>query len=613
MVVIPQTKQPCHPYQPELEHSDLEKDNYSQSFDDEKSKTKMSPVFSGVESMEEISDAEERFQSVVHQLNLTIKTGCAEEKCKTIVSGTGKGETEEATFVAAVVSLYKTYCSNKACHTMLDYLQELHFSTQSDSRDCIPTSGALIPFSSCLPGSMITEAKVEKTAFDQHLERWHRAHDSGMICKQNTKGNYEPLINIWVKFLLRQSFIASNIKVSIFIAYIFEAHKSLTNKGTSPQLIKAHEKCNNAKKHRVDLGRIAEALDTVDGNNPSDPARQTKENSKVSQSPQLTDHSCGHTIDEQSYSNPYDESDLYSIMSSLSADESLAHQDNDDDDNALFHQAPKRVVHSPCTPPREHSPPSIFRNQLHRSSSARQLRSLTHHHHHRNLSSGAVSYKSLCNMSRPPIIRHSKSMGSAPMTTTTTDSSSPLLSDAISSIINRGPNPQLRHHHFHHRHSYSEPAFHIPDDVILMDDNAVENIPLPDLDICPDTQLLGSRPRRANYPNNSNNNQDQRSRLGSWSTETTGFSSSTSYSMSNEYNNNNNHPSFSSPKNYLKKQKSKSKNVVTEEIKYKVGKMNILSPVRPLGRRLGSFRKSKRAGRNDHKVVLERSDSGFLT
>ena len=35
-----------------------------------------------------------------------------------------------------------------------------------------------------------------------------------------------------------------------------------------------------------------------------------------------------------------------------------------------------------------------------------------------------------------------------------------------------------------------------------------------------------------------------------------------------------------------KKPKSKSKNIVAEEIKYKMSKLNILTPVRPLGRRL---------------------------
>ena len=60
-----------------------------------------------------------------------------------------------------------------------------------------------------------------------------------------------------------------------------------------------------------------------------------------------------------------------------------------------------------------------------------------------------------------------------------------------------------------------------------------------------------------------------------------------------------------------KKPKSKSKNIVAEEIKYKMSKLIILTPIRPLGRRLKkSLMKGKVDG--DDKVVLERPKSGFL-
>eukprot|EP00957_Ditylum_brightwellii_P135795 10357081-Ditylum_brightwellii.AAC.1 len=60
-----------------------------------------------------------------------------------------------------------------------------------------------------------------------------------------------------------------------------------------------------------------------------------------------------------------------------------------------------------------------------------------------------------------------------------------------------------------------------------------------------------------------------------------------------------------------KKPKSKIKNIVAEEIKYRMRKLNILTPVPPLGWRLTkSLMKEEVDG--DDKIVLEHAKSGSL-
>jgi len=245
--------------------------------------------------------------------------------------------------------------------------------------------------------------------------------------------------------------------------------------------------------------------------------------------------------------------------------------------------------------------------------------------------SGSASYVSSSsnNMRRschPPTIHNNKSFES----NITLDSSSLGFSDAVSSIINRGPNTQVNRFQHHHR-SFSECTLNtygsVPDDAIIINGKVVDNINHRDSIMSPGhKQLLGSRPRR--LPPGNNGQQHRRvASNGSWGARSMMTEESTCLSSTAALSSNgggggsggsgapldsDDHSASVGPASYYqaKKPKSKSKNIVAEEIKYKMSKLNILSPV-PLGRKLKkSLMKGKMDG--DDKVILERAKSGFL-
>jgi hypothetical protein len=105
----------------------------------------------------------------------------------------------------------------------------------------------------------------------------------------------------------------------------------------------------------------------------------------------------------------------------------------------------------------------------------------------------------------PPTIHNNKSFES----TITLNSSSLGFSDAVSSSINQGPNPQVSCFQHHHR-SFSKCTLNtygsVSDDAIIINGKVVDNINHRDSIMSPGyKQLLGSRPRRLPPGNNGQN------------------------------------------------------------------------------------------------------------